>query len=130
MVRNPAKGQKLLGMFEVVAYISSAMPFVYFSALLPISRLNFIAVNLLSVVGFALSTLALFDLGKSFGVSPANRGKINSGVYRLLRHPMYTGYAIAEFGFILLNPLNVIIYCLSMSLYFFRARKESQALNN
>jgi protein-S-isoprenylcysteine O-methyltransferase Ste14 len=87
-----------------------------------------LASGLISIIGFSISTLALIELGNSFGVSPANRGMISSGVYRFTNHPMYLGYAISEFGCVLLNPLNVIIYILSMSLYYLRAQSESKIL--
>jgi len=69
--------------------------------------------------------LALIELGRSFGVTPANRGKISTGVYEFSNHPMYLGYAISEFGVLILNPLNILIYIISIRLYIFRSKKEN-----
>ena len=66
----------------------------------------------------------------SFGVSPANRGAVRSGLYRYIRHPMYMGYVIAEFGFVLLNPTNLIIWVISVGLYFARTKIEDRALRD
>jgi protein-S-isoprenylcysteine O-methyltransferase Ste14 len=35
---------------------------------------------------------------------PANRGVVSSGLYRLVRHPIYMGYLITHAGFVLANP--------------------------
>lgn len=127
--RNPDKKQNEFGLVSVMSYISAAFPFFYLGSSGQISTPVYLIFNIFSVLGFGLAALALLDLGKSFGVSPANRGKVTSGVYRYFNHPMYIGYAIAEFGLILLNPINAIIYCLSMSLYFYRAKVEEKTLD-
>lgn len=129
LIRNQA-ASKSCGIMDFISYLSCAIPFLYLPADHFHSLISANSASVLAIVGFSLSTLALFDLGKSFGVTPANRGKVSTGVYRLLSHPMYMGYALAEFGFILLNPLNAVIYCVSIGLYIFRARKENMALQH
>jgi protein-S-isoprenylcysteine O-methyltransferase Ste14 len=56
--------------------------------------------------GFVLVTLAaclslasLLTLGRWFGVRPALRGLATAGPYRLVRHPMYLAYLIADIGY-------------------------------
>ena len=34
------------------------------------------------------------SLGRSFGLMPANRGVVSTGMYRLVRHPIYLGYLV------------------------------------
>jgi protein-S-isoprenylcysteine O-methyltransferase Ste14 len=46
-----------------------------------------------------LSIASLFSLGRRFGVFPALRGLITKGPYRLVRHPMYLAYVIADIGY-------------------------------
>jgi protein-S-isoprenylcysteine O-methyltransferase Ste14 len=82
----------------------------------------------LSVVGFSLATIALFELGTSFGVSPASRGVVRTGVYRWMGHPIYIGYVTAELGFVILNPINGAILGISAALYALRAVMESRVL--
>lgn len=53
------------------------------------------ALGLLVIIGGKLS------LGRSFGFVPANRGLIDTGLYRLVRHPIYAGYFLAHAGFLL-----------------------------
>ncbi len=44
------------------------------------------------------------SLGRSFGLIPANRGIVSSGLYRLVRHPIYLGYLVTHIAFVLANP--------------------------
>lgn len=129
LTRNPPQKEKASNLASVLAYVSSGWAFIYLSPTTDKSEL-FLATSLLAVAGFTLSTLALFDLGKSFGVSPANRGLVRTGVYRYLKHPMYIGYVISESGFVLLNPWNVFFLILSILFYFFRAKIEYSVLRS
>ena len=47
----------------------------------------------------ALSLASLLTLGRLFGVRPALRGLMTKGPYRIVRHPMYLSYLIADIGF-------------------------------
>ena len=44
------------------------------------------------------------SLGRSFGLIPANRGIVSTGLYRLVRHPIYLGYLITHVAFVAANP--------------------------
>jgi protein-S-isoprenylcysteine O-methyltransferase Ste14 len=46
-----------------------------------------------------LSLASLLSLGRRFGVFPALRGLVTGGPYRLVRHPMYLAYVIADIGY-------------------------------
>ena len=56
------------------------------------------AIGLLVVIGGKVS------LGRSFGLIPANRGIVSTGLYRLVRHPIYLGYLITHVAFVAANP--------------------------
>jgi protein-S-isoprenylcysteine O-methyltransferase Ste14 len=56
------------------------------------------AVGLLIVIGGKLS------LGRSFGLIPANRGIVSTGLYKMVRHPIYLGYLVTHFAFVAANP--------------------------
>jgi len=62
------------------------------------------ATLLISAVGLSIVVAGKLSLGRSFGLTPANRGVVSSGVYRLVRHPIYLGYLITHVGFVLANP--------------------------
>ncbi|HXJ82153.1 MAG TPA: methyltransferase [Candidatus Methylomirabilis sp.] len=46
-----------------------------------------------------LSLASLLSLGRRFGVRPAVRGLATKGAYRLVRHPMYLAYVLADIGY-------------------------------
>lgn len=56
------------------------------------------AAGLMVVVGGKLS------LGRSFGLMPANRGVVCTGLYSVVRHPIYMGYLITHVAFLAANP--------------------------
>jgi len=56
------------------------------------------AIGLLIVIGGKMS------LGRSFGLMPANRGIVSSGLYRVVRHPIYLGYLITHVAYLAANP--------------------------
>ncbi len=115
---------------ETIAYLSCGIPLLYMStgANVPVNAM--MASDLFSIVGFAISTIALFELGGSFGVVAANRGRVRSGLYRYISHPMYAGYVLAEFGFVLAEPRNIFLFGFSIFLYGLRARRESITLSS
>lgn len=126
--RKPAqsKGPRTL---TILAYASSAIPLLYFGSTVS-SKALFLASDLLAIVGFLIVVLATVELGTSIGISPANRGLVRSGIYRYIKHPMYSGYAVSEFGLVILNPLNMALFIISVSLYAFRAKSENQILKS
>jgi protein-S-isoprenylcysteine O-methyltransferase Ste14 len=109
-----------------LAWASSCMPFVYLRGVTGlIGSSSQLWANLLAILGFTIATVALIDLGTSFGFAPAVRSaRVETGLYRLTRHPMYLGYAVAELGWVLVNPINLAIYLVSCALFFLRARLE------
>lgn len=56
------------------------------------------------VLGMAISIGAKLSLRRSFGVVAANRGVKVSGLYAMVRHPMYLGYFLVMFGVVMYNP--------------------------
>ncbi len=82
------------------------------------------------LVGMILQIHAKFVLGRSMGVVPANRGLKFSGPYRYLRHPMYAGYMLTHFAFLLMNPTlwNAGVYMLAYALQVPRLLAEERLL--
>ena len=91
---------------RVVAWL--AAPIGTFGMLLarPVEHPNpgpALALELLQLVGVIFAFAGLGMLGRSFGLVAANRGVKTSGLYRLVRHPVYAGYFIADCGYVLEN---------------------------
>jgi len=59
---------------------------------------------IISAVGLIIVVLGKMSLGRSFGLTPANRGVVCSGVYRFVRHPIYLGYLVTHVGFVIAYP--------------------------
>ena len=59
---------------------------------------------MLAGVGLIVVVAGKISLGYSFGLLPANRGLVDYGVYRVVRHPIYLGYLITHAAFLLSHP--------------------------
>ena len=68
------------------------------------------------LVGYVLALWSLLALGTSFGLGPADRGLIQTGPYRLVRHPMYLGELLfrAAVGFMAPNRLTALLLVLAL----------------
>lgn len=86
--------------------------------------LSVCAVGLLVVIGGKLS------LGRSFGLIPANRGIVSSGLYRVVRHPIYLGYLITHLAFVAAHPTlwNLALLAIADLAQMARAVCEEQTL--
>ncbi|MGE3975301.1 MAG: isoprenylcysteine carboxylmethyltransferase family protein [Bdellovibrionales bacterium] len=86
--------------------------------------------QLTAIGGMVLFIFSALDLGKSFGVSPAVRSPIQSGIYKYLSHPIYFAHIVVEVGILIASPTmwNACIVVVAWSLYILRARWESQIL--
>ncbi len=85
---------------------------------------------LITGVGLLVVVAGKVSLGRSFGLAPANRGIVCSGVYRFVRHPIYLGYLLTHIGFLLANPTswNLPLLIGADIALMFRAMLEEQAL--
>jgi protein-S-isoprenylcysteine O-methyltransferase Ste14 len=54
--------------------------------------------HILVTVAAGMSLASLLTLGRWFGIRPALRGLAQTGPYRLVRHPLYLAYLIADVG--------------------------------
>jgi protein-S-isoprenylcysteine O-methyltransferase Ste14 len=88
------------------------------------------ATVLLSAAGLLIVIAGKLSLGRSFGLMPANRGIVSTGLYRLVRHPIYLGYLITHAGFVAANPTpwNVSMLVAADLALMCRAACEEQTL--
>lgn len=84
----------------------------------------------LSAAGLAVVIAGKLTLGRSFGLMPANRGVVSSGVYRIVRHPIYMGYLLTHVAFLAANPgaWNIAALCAADAALLARAVCEEQTL--
>ncbi|MEN8132141.1 MAG: methyltransferase [Pseudomonadota bacterium] len=82
-------------------------------------------------IGFMLQIGAILALNKSFGLLPANRGVKSSGLYRLVRHPLYSAYTVAHIGYLINNftLFNFVIVFIGTAFQILRILNEEQLLS-
>ncbi len=86
----------------------------------------------LEFLGTVLVVGAFLSLNTSFGIAPENRGVKTSGMYRIVRHPMYSGYMLVEAGFVINNfsYFNLCILTISISFLVLRLLAEEGLLHD
>ena len=82
-------------------------------------------------VGICWQLYAKIYLGRSFGLLPACRSIVDTGPYKLVRHPIYFGYFIGHMAFLLNNFSwwNVEVLTLLYLFQFLRMHYEEQVLS-
>ena len=84
----------------------------------------------LVILAAFLSIVSLLTLGKRFGVWPALRGLATRGPYRLVRHPMYLAYILADIGYNLQewNFCTALMVLTGWASLFYRIHAEERVL--
>ena len=86
----------------------------------------------LQMAGLAGVAGGLLSLRRSFAVAPANRGVRDTGLYRIVRHPIYFSELLLLLGVVLANPTlgNLLILLCECGLQAARARAEEHLLSS
>jgi len=84
----------------------------------------------LTVFGILFLTIARFQLGNAFSVTPQARMLVTRGVYSRVRHPVYVFSAVAIAGLILYlrHPIFLLVFLFLIPLQVMRAREEQRVL--
>lgn len=84
----------------------------------------------LVTAGVALQVLGLLSLNRSFGIVPARRRIKTSGMYRLVRHPMYASYFVLLTGYVVSHPgyWNLAVAGGTLACLVGRMRREERVL--
>ena len=84
----------------------------------------------LSLFGVTIVVFGKLSLGRSFGLLPAHRGIVSSGLYRLVRHPIYLGYFLSHVAFLLANasPWNLAVLLIADTSLVIRMGAEERVL--
>ena len=121
-------------LFSPVAVISTAAATFYFLLIQLDSGARLVPTALsetIMLVGMVIQITAKFYLGRNFGLLPAMRGIVTSGPYRFVRHPIYLGYLVTHFGFLLnmFSMQNMLILTLLYILQLLRVFNEEKVLS-
>ena len=84
----------------------------------------------LVTLGACLSCASLLTLGRRFGIRPALRDLVTGGPYRIVRHPIYLSYVLADVGYNLegWNPGTVLMVLVGWASLIYRIRAEERVL--
>jgi protein-S-isoprenylcysteine O-methyltransferase Ste14 len=86
----------------------------------------------LVILAAGLSLVSLLTMGRLFGVRPALRGLVTRGPYKLLRHPIYLSYVIADIGYNLQewNSVTIALVLLGWASLVYRIKAEERVLSH
>jgi protein-S-isoprenylcysteine O-methyltransferase Ste14 len=84
----------------------------------------------LQIAGLCVSLASLASLRRSFGIVPACRRAVTSGLYAIVRHPQYAGHQLLLLGYLLASPTvwNTTIVCMTISALWYRMFAEEAVL--
>lgn len=111
--------------FSIIPVLATVLgTFYFFLIALDNTNTQLISESVSSVImifGILWQLYAKIYLGRNFGLLPACRSVVDTGPYRIVRHPIYLGYFITHIGFLLnnfsvwnlqvLTALYVLLFC-------------------
>lgn len=115
---------------EVLVTFASLNYFIAYDPV-PISSADFAFLGgVVTSMGASLALVSNHCLGRSFAVLPSLRTIRTTGMYRLVRHPIYLSYMIMEAGILLRHPraYNVVVAAAGVILMLWRIRFEERIL--
>ena len=88
-----------------------------------------------SIIGFLIVIVALLQLNKNLSPFPTPKSDselIQTGLYKYIRHPIYTGIILMTFGYGLYSnsSFKLIISILLLILFYFKSSYEEKMLQN
>ena len=132
LIRRPTEAISLKLGDWLLAIVASIAPLLVQIVDTP-PALKFLAVPavLLFLVGNIVQVTGKLFLRRSFGIAPANRGIKTNGLYRVVRHPIYAGYALVHLGSIMVIPslVNFAIYAVGWTAQIMRLLAEERLLS-
>lgn len=132
LLRRPTEAISLRFGDWLLAVTATAAPMLIVPIAIPDAMLPLesIAVGMVTIGNLIQLGGKLF-LARSFGVAPANRGIKTTGLYRLVRHPIYAGYLMIHLGLIMMMPTltNFLIYAIGWWAQILRLLAEEDLLS-
>ncbi len=103
--RSTAKATAPSRTVHVAAVVASWLPFTLpLLAGEPAGAAVLLTADLMLLLGLSWSVVSLRTLDRSFSIVPQARALVDTGPYRFVRHPLYTGELVAALGIVLTRP--------------------------
>lgn len=114
----------------VAAIGGTFITYLYTSQAKPIHPFVVPTAYVVMIVTAFISTICIINLGRSFGLVPANRGIKTDLLYGIVRHPLYLLYTIYDLAVISLafSSHNCYICILHALFSYLRAKREENIL--
>ncbi|BBB48062.1 methyltransferase family protein [Pelolinea submarina] len=110
---------------RLIAWASALLPFaVQVNNSVPAMN------RFLSLFGVVIAIWAIAALGKSFDVSPADRGLVKRGPYKWLRHPMYASelFSVIVIVVVDLSLRNILVTLVLLATLYLRIHWEEKII--
>lgn len=119
---------------KIIAILTTCLPFtlpILNSSTLEDPGILFTA-NFIMILGMSFSIYALITLGRNFSIIPQVRRLVQSGPYKIIRHPLYASEIISTFGILMVRPsiLTTAVFFLIILGQIYRAFQEEILLNS
>lgn len=128
LLRTEAEGISRAGWDWATAISGSILPLL----LRPAAAHEDVAFGqVLQVIGYAGSMTGIATLARSVGIVPATRALKSGGAYRLVRHPLYASYTLANLGYLASNRTwwNVAVVAVALAAQVARIFNEERWLS-
>lgn len=111
---------------QAVAWLSALSPFA-----VQVQQDIPLILRALSLAGVVFAVWTLIALGRSFDVSPADRGLVERGPYQWMRHPMYASEIFSTVAIVAadLSLWNVLVTLVMVATIILRIRWEEAIIS-
>lgn len=131
LMRRAARSTTKSLVVKAVAVIATFVPFAIPVLSRPVNDpcILFFA-DLVTTIGMIIALYSLSALGRSLSIIPQARSLVRTGLYKVVRHPVYLGELIAILGIVLARfSLSALaVFCLLTALQIYRALQEEKLL--
>lgn len=132
LLRRPTEAISMRFGDWLLAITATAAPMLVVPIPIPAAMLPFEGIAVWMVaIGNVIQLSGKMFLARSFGVAPANRGIKTTGLYRLVRHPIYAGYLLIHLGLVMMMPTltNCLVYAIGWGAQILRLLAEERLLS-
>ena len=117
---------------NIIAILATFTPFVFpfLGKHELINPITIIVADIIIIIGMVVSIYSLSVLGRNFSIIPQARNLVQTGPYRLVRHPLYLGELISVFGIVMAGfaIIKLIFYFFLILCQIYRAFQEEKLL--